>query len=344
MSTEAMSSSPEAKQPAAAIVELMLSPYDELAEIDMTHDRVRLLRHSEGKHFSPAISGGFLNMFRYTAENLVHPDDMEDFLAECGPNEILRRLKTSETGVLRHRFRYKTAGGDWRMVEQTAVGGAVNGLPEGVYYAFLTDIQDEAQPDTSDAAEAADTAPAAANVNLTPFMRNALTGLLWEEHFYNLAGSFIKEHSEGWCMAAIDLEHFKLFNEWYGRDQGDLLLSSVGARIARLEQSVGGLACYLGQDDFCILMPFDMELIEKLYEEIHELIKGYGTSVGFMPAIGVSLMGAEGENTIYDVYDRAALAAHRAKDDYHNRIRLFELSMIMQTDRDYHILSDFRRR
>ena len=141
-------------------------------------------------------------------------------------------------------------------------------------------------------------------------------------------------------MIAIDLENFKLFNEWYGRNQGDLLLASLGAKLGREESVTGGLACYFGQDDFALLAPFDRERLEQLYNECHQLIVERGTSVGFLPAFGVCM--TDGESTVEELYDRASLAARHAKENFHTRIRTFEPSMYQQTGREYQILSDFQ--
>ncbi len=317
---------------ASPVVSVMLEGFDELTEVDLNRDQYRLLRHTEGKYFAPAIDCGFREMFQYVARYLIHPDDRERYSRENDPDALLARLESDEgNGEFRSRFRYRLLNGSWRWVEQAAFGGASYAMPQGTYYAFLRDVEDEVHH--SQRVEEP--------TNVAEY--NALTGLRYEEPFFRQARHFIREHSEGWCMVALDLEHFKLFNEWYGRDQGDLVLATVGAKLAELEQNMGGLACYLGQDDFALLIPFDMACIEALYEEIHELIRRHGTSVGFLPAIGVSLVGSAGEISIYDVYDHAALAARCAKDDYHDRIRLFEMTMILQTDRDYHILSDFQK-
>ncbi len=38
----------------------------------------------------------------------------------------------------------------------------------------------------------------------------------------------------GWCVLSIDIEHFKLFNNWYGQVQGDELLHTIGHQLAQL--------------------------------------------------------------------------------------------------------------
>ena len=34
---------------------------------------------------------------------------------------------------------------------------------------------------------------------------------------------------EDYCLMAIDIEHFKLFNDWYGQEAGDRLLAMIGS-------------------------------------------------------------------------------------------------------------------
>jgi diguanylate cyclase (GGDEF)-like protein len=296
--------------------------------MDLPHDSVRSIRHEGGKFFVPFTDVTIRDMFHYSAEYMVHPDDKEDYLRFNDPDTLLERLEASdEPGVLKHRVRYKLLGGGWRWVERILVGGTRHGLPEGVVYAFIFDVQEQVAD------------KAAADM---PRQRNELTGLLWEEEFFERGQDILMKHPEGWCLVAIDLEHFKLFNEWYGRQQGDLLLATVGAKLSRLEEETGGLACYLGQDDFCVLMPLDRDRIERLYDEIHAQIRSYGTTVGFMPAFGITPADAGNGNTVFDLYDRASLAARQAKENYHTRIRTFDPVMYEQTEKDYQILSDFQ--
>ncbi len=320
-------------RPASLVVELLLSDFDELIEVDLANDRVRSLRHTEEKYFMPRTESSFRKMYRYCAEYIVHPDERERFLDVLDPDRLADRLTDSEDGALRSRFRYKRYSGGWCETEQTVIGGAAYGLPRGVCYAFMRDVS--AEGDVKIDAETFQT--------ISPAECNELTGLLWEELFCSLAKELIKNWDENWCMLAVDLEKFKLFNEWYGRDQGDLLLSNVGKTLLSVAQERSGLAGYFGQDDFAMLLPYDKERIAQIYEDVHALIKRYGTSVGFMPAIGVSMVDREEDATVYDYYDRAALASRRAKDDYHERICIFHPSMYRQTDRDYHILSDFQK-
>ncbi len=315
---------------AATLVELMVQPFDELTEVNMEDESFRVLKHVEGKYAIPAIECGFRDMFHYCALYMVHPDDLDKYLSECDPDVLCERLGKEENGgVLRCRFRYRLLDGSWRWVEQVAVGGASCGAPDKRMYLFLYDLQDQTGDEREETSR---------NGHAT---HNALTGLLSEEAFFERAGGFLGGHTEGWCVLAVDIEHFKMFNEWYGRAQGDLLLAQIGAKLAQLEKDAGGIAGYFEQDDFAVILPNDEKRISKLYDELHDLVRQRGTSVGFMPAFGV--VEPDGVCNAYELYDRAALAARRAKEDYHARIRRFDPSMYLQTDREYRILADFQK-
>ncbi|MBE7008154.1 MAG: EAL domain-containing protein [Ruminococcaceae bacterium] len=314
--------------PVSLLMQLSLAPFDMLLELDAAHRRVRCLRQTEGKFAAAVTDGSFWDVFRHSGEYLIHPDDRETYLAAYDPDTLLQRLRESETpGVLQTAYRRKVPKGGWHRVEVMIVGGEENGVPEGVAYAFVFDVEERPAAETYDGEG-------------TSALRSELTGLLWEEPFFERAGELMRDRSERWNMIVFDLEHFKLFNEWYGRTQGDMLLAKIGAQLLRIEEECGALACYFGQDDFGLLAPWDMERINRLYEEIHALIAQYGASVCFLPAFGVSAVDAG--TTAEEACDRAAMAALRAKDDYHERIREFDPAMFEKTDRDYRVLSDFQ--
>src|SRR2546428_3127529 len=54
-----------------------------------------------------------------------------------------------------------------------------------------------------------------------------------------------------YAIAAVDIDHFKSFNDTYGHDTGDQVLRMVAARLARV--SGGGQAYRVGGEEFSIL-------------------------------------------------------------------------------------------
>jgi len=56
-----------------------------------------------------------------------------------------------------------------------------------------------------------------------------------------------------YCVAVVDIDHFKRFNDTYGHDAGDQVLRMVASRLARV--SGGGEAFRVGGEEFIILFP-----------------------------------------------------------------------------------------
>ena len=166
------------------------------------------------------------------------------------------------------------------------------------------------------------------------------TGLMGEQAFLAKVSDFVEELPSGqWCLIVIDLDHFRLFNDWFGREEGDFLLAEIGARLAEEAALTDGLAGYRGQDDFCLLAPFDKARIDALFDDISALVATRGSAVGFMPVFGISPI--DGPSTSMDLLDRALVAARNAKDDFRKRICVFRQPMSDQIEREYRLLSDF---
>ncbi len=293
----------------ANIIRALSASYSRLYYVDLeTGDFIEyrsdagdLAEERQGKHFFEASA--------VDAAEQIYPADLEMFLDAFTKEKVLREVDERGAFTLSYRL---VAGGKPVLMSMKATR-----LPDDERHLFIgVNISDELDA------------------------RSELTGLHLESALYTQGKELLSAHPEGWCVIAIDLEHFKLFNEWYGREAGDRLLAQIGERLIRVEELIDGLACYLGQDDFALLAPYDEDNIKRLFGEIHEFVVQHGTSVGFMPAFGVCL--ADGSDSVEELLDRAAQAAQHAKDNFHRRIRLFEESMYEKTERDYQILSDFQ--
>lgn len=307
------------------------SSFDELVEVDLAANRCHNIYHVEGKYFVPITNGTYLDLFRYCADHMIHPDDRQIFVDLMEPSTLAQRLAdTPDPGILSAQFRYKLLSGGWRWVEQLVVGGPRHGFPPDVIQFFVYDIQNQKDRELGLSAS-------------TPLRqdRDELTGLLREKAFFALAQERIEAGLEGWCLMVMDIQHFKLFNDWYGRGAGDLLLAEIGALLKHTVDREGGMAGYLGQDDFSLLIPFSKERVDALYEGIHNLIAARGVSFGFLPAFGISLI--EGKPPVLDLLDEASLAAAQLKGDFHSRIRLFRPEMREKTEEEYRLLLNFQR-
>ncbi len=142
--------------------------------------------------------------------------------------------------------------------------------------------------------------------------KNALTGLLFPEDFMEEVRRFIAQTEPGtYCMVAIDILHFRVFNKLYGRDAGDRLLKKIGERLEAIRLGYGGVTGYFLGDDFCIVMPWQPEMVEQLWGQISKDISHIGKAVGVVPLFGVSPI-EDQQLSPEALYDCATLAQDQA--------------------------------
>ncbi len=309
------------------------STFDELIELDVANDRYRILCHVDDKYADAPLEASFTDLYRFVIDNLVHPDDAEEFKRFMHPATLLERLaNAAPEGVLANQMRFKTESGDWRWVELCLVGGACHGLPPGIVRYYMFDVQTKHDRIATSNASATE----------TQSNRDSRTGLLRDHAFFERAERLLSEvNAPKWIVIAIDIDHFSLFNDWYGRATGDLLLERLGQELAKAEKGSGGLAGYLGQDDFCLIAPYDMERTSYLYDKLSNLIGELADTIGFKPAFGISV--ADGHTSVLDLFDQAKRALDYARADYRTDICLYDPSMREKDSNEYRVLLDFQR-
>lgn len=172
--------------------------------------------------------------------------------------------------------------------------------------------------------------------------KNKLTGLFARISFFTQTEAFLRvnETAAGkYCLVAIDIEHFKLFNEWYGQVAGDKLLREIGAHLNKMRQEFGGIAGYMGGDDFVIVLPNDEKVLENLKCRITGFVRAYGGHTGFLPAFGfyviddISLSASQ-------MYDRAILAQETVKGNYAVRCAYYSSDMKTRLENNHVLLAE----
>lgn len=125
----------------------------------------------------------------------------------------------------------------------------------------------------------------------------------------------------------LDLDHFKKFNDSLGHVAGDLLLQSVGARIAEGLRTVDVVA-RIGSDEFAILaVDFKDEneayvLAQKLIDRINQPFRIINQELFVTASIGIALY--RNENIVPDqLIMQADIALHHAKTQGRNRYSVF---------------------
>jgi diguanylate cyclase (GGDEF)-like protein/PAS domain S-box-containing protein len=106
--------------------------------------------------------------------------------------------------------------------------------------------------------------------------RDPLTGLFNRRHLEDSLSRELHRARRGkspLCIAMLDLDHFKNFNDTFGHQAGDLLLRELG-QMLREKLRKSDIACRYGGEEFVIVMP-DSSLADtcQRVEEIRALVK-----------------------------------------------------------------------
>ena len=172
---------------------------------------------------------------------------------------------------------------------------------------------------------------------------DALTGLLRASDFLRVARDKVAAAPQRpWAVAAIDLGHLRLFNEWHGTRTGDELLAQVGEALRSFDARHGGIAGYWGQDDFSALLPSDDAAVKELFAAVSDAVAQHDDSIGFLPAMGVYPL-AKNETVGINQYDRAAFTARQAKHSLDERVLCFCPADYHKAQEENNILLDFQQ-
>ena len=141
---------------------------------------------------------------------------------------------------------------------------------------------------------------------------DALAGLLSPQDFMEEAGRFLSQaEPNAWCIAAIDILHFRMFKKLYGREMAGGFLGQIAEHLEAVRGEYGGAAGYFQRNDFCVILPWRIELVEGLWERIAGEISQIGKAISVMPVFGVSPID-DPRLSPEAHFDRATLALDRA--------------------------------
>lgn len=144
------------------------------------------------------------------------------------------------------------------------------------------------------------------------------------------------------CVAALDIEHLKLLNNWYGQKTGDEILQRIADTLKKLEEEKGYVAGHFGSDDFFLFMPDDDEQILAVYGRMIEAVH-IGTSVtGFLPVIGVCAVSEGGEDAAA-LCNNAQIAMDEARGREGDRIHRFDHKLSESIHRKQRLISDMKK-
>ena len=172
--------------------------------------------------------------------------------------------------------------------------------------------------------------------------RDSLTNLLNLDYFLRYVRMY-DQHYHDMPMDAIvlDVNHFHMLNERYGKQYGDSVLSRIGKRIRQISREIGGVCCRRGADTFFIYCPH-REDYESILDRASEGLVDEDVSknrvrlrMGVYSRVDKSLQ-------IERRFDYAKIAADAVKSGYRKAVGIYDTKMHEAALYRERLLEDFR--
>ena len=171
--------------------------------------------------------------------------------------------------------------------------------------------------------------------------REALTGLYTKDYFLEYSLQLEKYHSD-WDMdaVAIDIDHFQLVNELYGREYGDEILKTIAGRLMTiLSNETDGYACRIEADKFFVFCRH-MDNYEEVRNEIAEGLSRISENHRIRLRMGV-YPGVDRGLDMSLRFDRAKMACDRIRNDYTRTVAYYDNDIHERIIYERRLINDF---
>ncbi len=172
-----------------------------------------------------------------------------------------------------------------------------------------------------------------------------LTGLYNKEYFYEQSEKYIVEHpDEELLIICTDIKDFKMINDFFGSEVGDLVLKNYAKR---LQQKADRILLYgrLANDNFSVLMRKD-EFDEAIFDiSIQEAFAGAidkEMAFALVTYVGVYEV-VEREILVSVMCGRARMAVSTIKGNQHRRVAYYDNELRENIVREQELIADFKQ-
>ncbi len=153
--------------------------------------------------------------------------------------------------------------------------------------------------------------------------RDSLTGLYFKEYFYHYAEQYDQYHPAVPTDAVvIDIIHFHMINERYGKTFGDLVLKRVGESLRERVSESGGLVCRRDADTFLVYWPHRDDYEKLIETSVFNVRDENGSEAHIRLRMGV-YASADKAIDIERRFDRAKKAADMMRGSFSNNLTFY---------------------
>ena len=171
--------------------------------------------------------------------------------------------------------------------------------------------------------------------------RDELTGLYNLEYFYRYAEQFDQHHKDlAMDAIVVDVNHFHMINERYGKAYGDAVLKRIGEQVRGIVAASGGIVCRKGADTFLVYCPHREDYPAIMDTASIQLADEYSAENRVRLRMGV-YSEVDKELDIERRFDCAKMAADRVKGSVTNTIGIYDYKLHQQQLYAEQLIEDF---
>ena len=172
--------------------------------------------------------------------------------------------------------------------------------------------------------------------------RDSLTNLLNLDYFLRYVRIYDQHYAEMPMDAIVlDVNHFHMLNERYGKQYGDSVLARIGRRIRKISREVGGVGCRRSADTFFIYCPHLDDYAGILDKASEGLVDGDVSENRVRLRMGVYSQ-VDKSLEIERRFDYAKIAANTVKSGYLKAIGIYDTEMHEAELYRERLLEDFK--
>ena len=172
--------------------------------------------------------------------------------------------------------------------------------------------------------------------------RDSLTGLFNLDYFLRFVRVFDQHYMEMSMDAIVlDVNHFRILNERYGKQYGDSILARLGSRVRQISREIGGLGCRRNADTFYIYCPHQEDYSRILDKASEGLVDENVSEDRVRLRMGVYSL-VDKSLQIERRFDHAKAAANTVKSGYLKAIGIYDTEMYEAELFRERLLEDFK--
>ncbi|MBQ9015239.1 MAG: sensor domain-containing phosphodiesterase [Firmicutes bacterium] len=172
----------------------------------------------------------------------------------------------------------------------------------------------------------------------------ARISLYRESEYFHRADEWLAQiYDQDVLTLHMDINYFRLYNDIFGREAGNLFLEHIADWMACLAHRYNGICGYLGGDNFILMLPIPRGYEESLISDrLDQHLNDMTFSEGFTPVFGVYISRNRQENAI-TLYDRALFARSEIRGSSSSRYAIYSADHFAHEKQDKLLLIDVKR-